>query len=177
MSCSPTIKTERFELWGPRRDDLDGFARLLDDPETVRFLGEARPSHPSQWERLMRNAGCWAVYGYGTFMVRPLGSEEIIGSCGIFPSWREVPASFVEVPEAGWIVRRDHAGRGVAREVMSAAITWFETAFGRQRIVCMIEDGNDASLRLAAHLGFRQYATENPEKGNPLILLERLPAP
>ncbi len=109
-------------------------------------------------------------------MVRPRGSDELIGSCGVFHSRRGFPAEcgMEDVPEAGWIVRRDWWGKGIAGEAMSAALDWFEREHGPRSVVCMIEEGNAASTTVAARLGFRERDRHKPEDGATLVLYERL---
>jgi len=154
----PLLTTERFGLWPPRApSDVEGLGRLVADEETRRYLGPARADPQQQWERLMRNAGSWSLYGYGVFHVRPHGSDEIVGSMGVFHSWRGLDPRMDDQPEAGWIVRRDWQGKGMAGEVMPIVLRWFEAQHGRRRIVAMIERGNAASERVAASLGFTTY--------------------
>ena len=154
----PLLTTERFGLWPPRApSDVEGLVRLVADEETRRYLGPARADPQQQWERLMRNAGSWSLYGYGVFHVRPHGSDEIVGSMGVFHSWRGLDPRMDDQPEAGWIVRRDWQGKGMAGEVMPIVLRWFEAQHGRRRIVAMIERGNAASERVAASLGFATY--------------------
>ena len=152
------LTTERFGLWPPRApSDVEGLVRLVADEETRRYLGPARADPQQQWERLMRNAGSWSLYGYGVFHVRPHDSDEIVGSMGVFHSWRGLDPRMDDQPEAGWIVRRDWQGKRVAGEVMPIVLRWFEAQHGRRRIVAMIERGNVASERVAASLGFATY--------------------
>ncbi|MCJ2179825.1 GNAT family N-acetyltransferase [Novosphingobium album (ex Hu et al. 2023)] len=178
MTHGPILATERFELWTPAAGDLDDLVHLLSGEDMTRFLGPARPTVLSQSERLLRNAGSWALYGYGIFYVRPRGESGIIGSCGVFHSWRGFGKGMDDVPEAGWIVRQDWWGKGVAGEVMRAVMPWFDETQGRQRVACMIEAGNTASERLAAALGFVQYDSHVPEDGERTVinLFQRLPA-
>ncbi|MET0587989.1 MAG: GNAT family N-acetyltransferase [Novosphingobium sp.] len=170
------LTTERFDLRPPARGDLDGLIALIADEETRRFLGPATADVKSQGERLLRNAGSWALYGYGTFMVRRHGEEQIIGSCGVFHSWRGFGQGMDDVPEAGWIIHRDAWGQGVAVEVMRAVLGWFDEAHGPRRIACMIEDGHTGSERVAAKLGFVRYGRQEPEDGAAALnLFERQP--
>jgi RimJ/RimL family protein N-acetyltransferase len=170
------ITTDRLELRPPVVGDLPGLIDLVAHEETRRFLGPIVPDAKSQAERLLRNAGSWALYGYGTFIVRRHGGEQIIGSCGIFQSWRGFGQGMDDVAEAGWIIHRDAWGQGVAGEAMRAVIDWFDTAHGPHRIACMIEDGNSASERVAARFGFIRYGRHEPNDGQtPLNLYERLP--
>lgn len=171
----PYLTTERFDLWKPAAGDLGDLVSLLEGEGMTRFLGPARAEAFSQFERLSRNAGSWALYGYGSFYVRRRGEDEIIGNCGVFHSWRGFGKGMDDVPEAGWIIRQDCWGQGVASEVMRAALGWFDERHGKRRIACMIEDGNTASERLAAALGFVRYARHQPEGERvALNLFERL---
>lgn len=170
----PVLTTERFELRPPAVGDLAGLIELIAPDEMRRFLGPATPDVKSQGERLLRNAGSWALYGYGTFIVRRPGEAQIIGTCGIFHSWRGFAQGMDDVPEAGWIIRHDAWGQGVAGEVMRAVFDWFDKTHGARRVACMIEDGNAASERVAAKLGFVRYGRHEPDDGSEALnLFER----
>ena len=173
---APLLTTTRLELWQPQVGDLaDLYALTLDD-ETRCFLGSFAPSEMDAFARLHRNAGSWALHGYGTFMVRMRGSERIIANCGVFRSHRGFGAALGldDVPEAGWIVHKDHWGAGVAREAMDAALAWFDKVHGHQRVACMIEEGHGASDALAGKLGFVRYGVHQPEGGARLVLYDRI---
>ena len=126
--------------------------------------------------RLLRNAGSWALWGYGAFIVRRPGEARSVATCGVFRSHRGFGAAqgMDNVPEAGWIVHAECAGQGIAREAMVAALAWFDREHGPQRVVCMIEEGNDASVKVAQTLGFVRYAKQLQPDGNPLGLCERI---
>ena len=173
----PFLSTERLELWQPRPGDLAGLLDLTMDEESRRFLGNQAPTETDSFARLLRNAGSWSLWGYGTFMVRLKGQGRIIGNCGIFHSHRGFgPAQGMDgVAEAGWIIHRDHWGQGIAREAMAAALEWFDATQGAQRIACMIEQGHTVSDRLAQRLDFVPYGRQENEPGRALILYERLP--
>lgn len=177
MSAGPLLTTERFELWQPQADDLADLFDLTLAEETRRFLGSFVPSEMDAFARLARNAGSWALWGYGTFMVRRKGEARIVANCGVFRSHRGFGAAqgLDNVPEAGWIVHKDAWGQGVAREVMEAALAWFDHTHGRLRVACMIEQGHMASDKLARTLGFAPYGRQESEGAPPLILYQRLP--
>jgi len=67
------LTTERLELWRPQVGDLAGLNAINTDPRTLTFLGNWTPSLSDSFARLTRNAGSWALWGYGTFMVRRRG--------------------------------------------------------------------------------------------------------
>lgn len=172
----PVLTTVRYELWQPQVGDLADLFELTRDEETRRFLGGFTPTEMDSFTRLTRNAGSWALWGYGTFMVRAKSDRRIIGNCGVFRSHRGFGAEqgLDNVPEAGWIVHRDAWGQGLASEVMNAALAWFDATHGRQRIACMIEQGHAASEAIAMKLGFVRYGQQVPETGAPLGLWERV---
>ena len=175
MTGQPVLVSERLEFWRPDRGDLADLFALTYDEETRRHLGKFVPTEMDAFNRLMRNAGCWALHGYGTFMLRLRGETRIIGNCGVFRSHRGFGKGLDDVPEAGWIIHRDHWGRGIASEAMQTALPWFDAVHGLQRIACMIEQGNTASERLAATLGFARYDSHDDESGTRLLLYERQP--
>lgn len=169
------LTTARLELWQPQAGDLAGLHDLTVDPEARRFLGPTPPSMMDTFNRLHRTAGSWALHGYGTFIVRLIGQARIVGNCGIFRSHRGFGAAhgLDDVAEAGWIIHQDHWGQGLAHEAMNAALAWFDTVHGRQRIACMIAQGHTVSDALARKLGFVPYGTHQPDQGAPLQLYER----
>lgn len=174
---APVLTTARLELWQPRPGDLADLFDLTFAEETRRFLGQFVPTEMDSFARLLRNAGSWSLWGYGTFMVRLKGTDRIVANCGVFRSHRGFGADqgLDNVPEAGWIIHRDHWGQGIAREAMEAALGWFDAVHGPQRVACMIEQGHTASDQLAQRLGFVPYGRQENETGQPLILYERLP--
>lgn len=174
---APVLVTERFDLWQPRASDFSALVALIEPEDTRRYLGAHPVDESAEFARMMRNAGSWALYGYGIFAVRPRGEGDLVATCGVFRSHRGFGAAkgLDDVAEAGWIVRSDWTGRGVAREAMSAIMAWFDAVHGPQRVACMIEDGNAASFAVARRLGFREYGRHRPEgEVRELVLMERL---
>lgn len=170
------VETERLALRVPTRDDIAAMLAIVSDADTARFLG-TRAGAADHFQRFSRNAGSWLLYGYGAFMIRRRDSGELIGNCGVFHSWRGLGEDFDDQPEAGWIVRRDQTGQGIAREAMDAALAWFAHVHGPRRIVCMISPGNEPSLRLAARLGFAPMRETELAEGEAVRLFERVPLP
>jgi len=169
---APLLVTERLELWLPARNDMAALLTIVTDPDTGRFLGTAM-SKAEHFVRFSRNAGSWLLYGYGSFILRLRGQAEVIGNAGIFHSWRGLGEDFDDKPEAGWILRHDRTGQGLAREALEAALAWFVDEHGPQRIVCMIAPDNAPSLRLAERLGFGHLRDAWLPGGDEVRLLAR----
>lgn len=154
MKEGPFITTKRLELWLPRPSDPPLLQEMMMPEAVRRFLGNMTPDPADTFARLLRNAGSWALYGYGTFMVRERGEEAIVANCGVFHSWRGLGDDFDDKPEAGWILAESHFGKGVAYEAMSAALAWFDREHGPREVVAMIAPENLPSIKLAKKLGF-----------------------
>ena len=84
--------------------------------------------------------------------------------------WQDIRAA--GTPEAGWVLASWAHGQGLAREATEAMLAWADRALAAPRIACMIDPHNDASLALAAKLGFRRFA-DTHYKAKPTVLLER----
>jgi RimJ/RimL family protein N-acetyltransferase len=171
-AAAPLLVTERLELWLPRKEDIAPMSAIVSDPATGRFLAP-QGGAAGHFQRFCRNAGSWLLYGYGAFMVRERGSGALLGNCGVFHSVRGLGDDFDDAPEAGWILRRDKVGQGLAQEAMRAVLVWFEREHGPQRIVCMISLGNEPSMRLAAKLGFAPLRETTLPEGDAVRLFER----
>jgi RimJ/RimL family protein N-acetyltransferase len=173
VTGQPFLTTERLGLWQPRAADLAEIHAVVTHPSTGRFLGPVSALHEHA-TRFTRGAGSWFLYGYGPLMLRLRGRDAVIGNCGVFHTFRGLGDDFDDHPEAGWIVGAEHAGRGLGREAMEAVLEWFEREHGKRRIVCMIAVENEASLKLAARLGFAAFRETELPDGDAVLLLERV---
>lgn len=169
----PVVVTARLELWRPQVRDREGLRALIEPREVRRFLGGMEPDDHDVFMRLLRNAGSWALYGYGTFVVRERGRNEIVGNCGAFHSWRGFGRGLDDIAEAGWIVAKSAWGKGYALEAMEAALAWFEREHGAMPTLCMIEQGHRASEAVAAKLGYAAFDRYLEKDERPLIVYRR----
>lgn len=171
------IETERLVLRLPKRDDYLLLRDLVADPAVHRFLGP-QPQDPTaeMFSRAMRAAGSWQLYGYGMFIAHEMASGAFIGQLGMFHSLRGFGKGMDDTAEAAWMMAREHWGRGYAEEGMRAALHWFDRTQGQDRIVCMIEPENTASVRLAQKLGFVRYSEHLLDDGATVDLFERTKA-
>jgi len=110
------------------------------------------------WARLLRMIGHWTTFSFGPFVVIDRASSSIIGEVGFANMHRGQGPSFDDVPEAMWKVDHSNQGRGIAKEAMQATIAWFDSRNISPRTVCMIDQHNIASRRVAESLEFREFA-------------------
>ncbi|MFM8820272.1 MAG: GNAT family N-acetyltransferase [Phenylobacterium sp.] len=155
---SDTIQTTRLILAPPTLSDFDDYAGLWADVAVVRFMGSVPFSRSAAWTRFQRQAGCWSLCGFGAWIVRERDSGRFVGEVGFYDFMREITPALGPEPEAGWMLSPWAQGKGFATEAVSAAHVWGDGRFDASRTVCMIDPENAPSLRLAAKMGYIEYA-------------------
>jgi RimJ/RimL family protein N-acetyltransferase len=168
------IETERLSLRPHAIADADAYVGLwLRAGRAGHTMPNAQPLGAEEaWTRLLRMIGHWAGLGFGPFVVIERVSAAIVGEVGFQTLRRGLGPTYDGVPEAMWRIDPGQQGKGVAGEAVRAAAGWFDATQPADRTVCMIDPPNIASQRVAAAIGFRQFAT-TPYHGNPVLLFER----
>lgn len=168
----PTLSTARLTLRGHTVEDFDECAAMWADPAVIRFIAAAPLTREDSWARLLRYAGHWTLMGFGYWAVRETATNRYVGDIGFADYRRQLTPSFAGAPEIGWVLAAAAQGQGFATEAVRAVVAWGEAQFAAARTVCMIDPGNQPSLRVAEKCGYREYA-RTTYKGQPTILLER----
>ena len=124
------------------------------------------------WTRFLRQHGMWQLMGFGFFALEDRETGDFVGEAGFHDLRRPLVPSLEGTMEAGWGLAATHQGRGLAEEAMRAALDWAARAGTGERITCMIDPAHAASLRVAAKLGFREFARASYHD-RPMVLLDR----
>lgn len=138
------VRTARLVLRRATMGDVDAFHKIFTDPTTMRFW--SRPPHTTytqseDWVRSM-------VDGAGDDFVITL-QDKVLGKAGFYAD-----------PELGFILQRAHTGHGYAREAVRAVLN---RAFDERKLKCVradVDPRNERSLKLLAHLGFREIESK-----------------
>lgn len=154
----PVIETERLLLRGYAPDDFDAFAAMWADPDVVHFIGGRSFSREQSWQRFLTRAGGWQHMGFGFFAVIEKDTARLVGEAGFHEARRIIDPPLEGTLEAGWALMPSAQGWGYATEAMRAAIDWASDAFFGRRMTCLINIDNLASMRVAARLGFSEFA-------------------
>lgn len=147
-----SISTPRLVLRRWREDDVAPMSAISADPEVMRWIGDGSVRDERQtkaameaWERE------WDRHGFGLFALELRSAGELIGFAGL-----AVPEFLPEVMpavEIGWRLARPFWGRGLATEAARAALRFGLNDRGLERIISIVQVGNDASERIIAKLG------------------------
>lgn len=168
----PLLETPDLLLRGPQPSDLVEAVAMHSEPAFYRFLGNKPNSHEEVWRRLLGQLGHWAMLGYGSWAIEEKATERYIGTIGFFDFQRELTPSISGTPEAGWVLTPRVHGKGYASQALQAALTWADRHLDVERITCIIDPGNEASLRLAGKFNFQEFA-RTTYHNDPIVLLER----
>ena len=157
---NPTLTTDRLLLRAHTLEDFSTYAAMRADPMVMTFMGKGDLlGEEESWAKFQAMPGHWSLMGYGYWAITDKVGGAYLGNIGYADKKRpaEHPAS--GAPEMGWALAASAHGKGYASEALKAALAWGREHFGPARVVCVISDGNDASIRLAERNGFRQFAT------------------
>ncbi len=167
----PILTTDRLILRAHTAADFPGCYTLWSDPDVTRFIGGRPSTQEEVWSRILRYVGHWEVLNYGYFLVTERQAGAVVGEFGLADFRRNVVPPFGDTPEAGWVMLPQYHGKGLAQEALTAVLAWADQTM--PRTVCMIHPDNVPSLKLAAKLGYTEYARGQYGEHTP-ILLERV---
>jgi len=170
----PLIATEHLLLQPHHPDDFEEWVSFVSDQSLYQYIGWPNFTREDLWNRLLRFAGHWSLFGWGLFLVRARDTGAVLGETGFADFHRGLGPDFDPAPEAAWIFARAVQGSGFAREAAQAAHAWRERAHGAARTVCIIDPANAPSLRVAARLAYRVYG-EAIYREKTVLKLERVP--
>lgn len=144
------LETARLLLREFEPDDVDALARVLSDPETMRY-------YPAPYDRagveqwIERNCRRYARDGVGLWAMVLKATGELIGDCGIIR--QEVEGE--QLYEIGYHLRRDCWGKGFATEAAIACRDWGFANLGVTRLISLIRPENVPSQRVAERNGMQ----------------------
>jgi RimJ/RimL family protein N-acetyltransferase len=148
------IETARLVFHRPQATDFAESAAMWADPITTAYIGGKPSTAEESWSRLLRQAGHWALCGYGYWVVRQPGTGKFVGEIGLKQFRRNLDPAWETLPEIGWVLAPWAHGQGLAVEAAQAALRWGDARFAWPRTLCLIEPENRASLRVAARCGY-----------------------
>ncbi len=149
------LETQRLSLRQYALEDLAAILSLASDPSVREFVGNLPNSAEEAWARVLRCAGHWSLFGYGTMAVVEKDSGRIVGEIGAGHFHRGVDPRLDDLPEAGWFFEEEARGKGYAFEAMSALLEWIDVSICPSGVSCLIEPINIPSIKLSERLGFQ----------------------
>jgi [ribosomal protein S5]-alanine N-acetyltransferase len=146
------LTTTRLQIREFIAEDADALARVICDPETMRF-------YPMPFERadadhwIERNQRRYETDGHGLWAVIVRKTGEVIGDCGV--TLQDVEGE--RLPEIGYHLRRDQWGRGLAAEAARACRDWAFLQRQSNFLISLIRPENEPSRRVAERNGMQVW--------------------
>lgn len=147
----PTLDTKRLVLRPLGDADVPALFAIFSDPEAMRYWSRTAMRDVAEaaemLDEIRRCAEGGALYQWG---IARREDDLVIGTCTLYRIEREHRRA-----EIGYILRRDHWGRGLAHEALTALVEYAFGAFELHRIEADIDPRNAASIRSVERLGFK----------------------
>ena len=150
---APTLHTARLTIRPLSLDIFEAYATAWADPRMTKFIGGQPRTRSESWGKFLQGIGLWPLFGYGYWGLANRETGTFLGNAGLASFERGI-SELEGYPEAGWSFVPDAWGRGLATEAMIAILEWADDTLHRPEIRCLIDEGNIASQRVAAKLGF-----------------------
>ena len=150
------LETPRLVLREFVRADADALARVISDPQTMRY-------YPTPYDRvgvedwIARNLRRYQRDGHGLWAIDLKAADEMIGDCGI--TLQEVDGE--RLPEIGYHLRRDLWGHGYAIEAARACRDYGFAQLNIDLLISLIRPENVPSRRVAERNGMTVWKETN----------------
>jgi ribosomal-protein-alanine N-acetyltransferase len=144
------LETPRLLFRHLELTDLDSLYALYGDPEVTRYIPDAPKTFTETQEELE-----WFLNGHpkrpelGLWATIHKPSGKFIGRCGLLP-WTIDGQDEVEVAYA---IARDTWGQGLGTEAARGILQYAFERLGLTRLICLVEQENQASIKVATHIG------------------------
>lgn len=160
------VETQRLILRHLLMSDLDDLFAFYRDPEVIQYIPDAPRTYEQTKEELE-----WFMNGHPKFPELGLWATvyketgQFIGRCGLLP-WTIDGRDEVEVAFA---LAKQFWGQGLATEVAKALVQYGFEDLRLSRLICSIEHGNKASIRVATKLGMT-FEKEAQDEYGPFLI-------
>jgi ribosomal-protein-alanine N-acetyltransferase len=165
MSVTLPIETERLLIRSFDADaDSASMFGVYGDPDVMRFIpGGALADVEAVKALLDRYADAHRTMGFSSWGIVERASDSLIGDVGfgIFEPTGDI--------ELGYTLARPHWGYGYATEAARACLAAGLAQLSLERIIAVVDEANESSLRVAHRIGMRRVDVVNAH-GRPHVL-------
>ena len=149
-----TLNGETFDLRIPHPDDVNTLLEAIQEslPELKRFMlwAHFESTLDPEYQNKRIAAAREAYLAGADFVFHLWNGDQIVGGAGLHP--RALNPRALEV---GYWIRSSYSGRGLATAVVKACAVFNFEHLKNQRLQCLVNEANHASLSVARKCGFR----------------------
>jgi RimJ/RimL family protein N-acetyltransferase len=160
------IETGRLLLRHLRRADLDDLFVLYRDPESRRYFPDGTRTYEQTRDELdhfVRGIPDHPQLGLWAAIHKPSG--RFIGRCGLLP-WTIDGRAEVEV---AFLIAKPYWNQGLGTEAARGIAAHAFENLQLPRLICLVTPGNEASCRVAEHIGMHLEKQIVDEHGPALV--------
>jgi RimJ/RimL family protein N-acetyltransferase len=167
------LETERLLFRRLLPGDLDDLFTLYRDPEIRRYFPEGTLTYEETREELE-----WFLEGHpdhpelGLWATIHKESGRFIGRCGLLP-WTIDGRPEVEV---AYLLAKEYWRQGLGAEAARAIARYAFDELRLSRVICLIDEGNEASIGVATSIGMTRERAVELEDGPAVIYSMSRPA-
>ena len=160
------LETKRLLLRRFVIDDLDDLFTFYSDPAVIQYIPDAPRTYEETKEELE-----WFLSGHpshpelGLWATIYKETNQFVGRCGLLP-WTIDGQSEVEVAFA---FSQEYWGQGLGTEVAQALVQYGFGHLQLSRLICLIDQDNQASIKVATKIGMTFEKEGQDEKGSFLL--------
>lgn len=160
------LETHRLILRHLVLEDLDSLFALYSDPEVRRYFPEGTLTYEETKEELE-----WFLNGHpeqpelGLWATIYKESNQFIGRCGLLP-WTIDRRPEVEV---AYMIAKQYWGQGLGTEAAWGIRDYAFNRLNLSRLICLIDQDNFASIKVATHIGMTFEKEGRDAKGSFLL--------
>lgn len=160
------LETKRLLLRHPEIDDLDNLYALYSDPEIRQYFPDGTLTLEETREEIE-----WFLNGHPKYPELGLWATilketgQFIGRCGLL-HWTIDGQDEVEV---AYLIDKAYWGQGLGTEAAQGVLDYGFEKLGLSRLVCLITEGNQASIKVATKIGMTFDKASEDEYG-PFLL-------
>jgi [ribosomal protein S5]-alanine N-acetyltransferase len=151
LAILPEIETPRLALRRLVFDDAPFIVELLNQPSFLKNIGDRGVRNVDDAHRYLREGpmAMYEKYGFGLWHASRRSDGVPVGMCGLLKrdTLPDVDIGYAYLP-AYW-------GQGYAIEAARATLSLGAGKFGLKRVIAVVSDHNDASIRVLEKLGMR----------------------
>ena len=155
-STGSVARTARFDLGRFRRADLPAMLEYRNDPEVARYQSWESDLSMEDAERFLAGQEGVAIGDPGEWLqlaIRERATDRLCGDVGV-----QFVESQPRTVEIGISLAVEWQSRGVATEVLDAALDWLFADLDVHRVFAHADKRNTKVLGLLDRVGFRQEA-------------------
>ena len=167
MATPPELATARLTLRRLDFDDAPFLVGLLNQPSFLANIGDRGVRNVEDAHRYLREGpmAMYATHGFGLWHVSRRADGAAIGMCGL------LRRDILPDVDVGYAFLPEYWGQGYAFEAADATLRHAATRFGLTRVIGVVSEGNQGSIRVLEKLGMSFERMVSMRPGEPDVRL------